>query len=231
VKRDVPLLGIVRRDCAMKALEKRHGRPRSFDRDQALERAMHVFWRQGYEATSVNDLTKAMDINPPSLYAAFGDKEHLYLEALERYQRSRLAAVAKWFDEEPTAKAAVARLLKEAASQLRGSMLVLSAANCATASLQSELAERRASAKAILKARIDRGVRDGELPPRTDTTALTDFYTTVFQGMSIQARDGATRNSLLATAEAAMRAWPGDSSRSSATRRSFSALRTRGIRR
>jgi TetR/AcrR family transcriptional regulator, copper-responsive repressor len=199
----------------MKAFEKPRGRPRSFDRDKALERAMHVFWKQGYEATSLNDLTRAMRINPPSLYAAFGDKEHLYLEALERYQRSRLASVTKWLDEEPTAKAAVARLLTEAAGLLvrsgapRGSMLVLSAMNCADASLQSRLAQRRASGRAILKARIDRGVHEGELPPATDNAALTDFYMTVFQGMSVQARDGATRKSLLATAEAAMRAWPG----------------------
>jgi AcrR family transcriptional regulator len=199
----------------MKAFEKPRGRPRSFDRDKALERAMHVFWKQGYEATSVNDLTRAMRINPPSLYAAFGDKEHLYLEAVDRYQRSRLEAVATWLDEEPTAKAAVARLLTEAAGLLvrsgapRGSMLVLSAMNCADASLQSRLAHRRASGRAILKARIDRGVHEGELPPATDTAALTDFYMTVFQGMSVQARDGATRKSLLATAEAAMRAWPG----------------------
>jgi AcrR family transcriptional regulator len=198
----------------MEALEKPRGRPRSFDRDKALERAMHVFWKQGYEATSVNDLTQAMRINPPSLYAAFGDKEHLYLEALERYQRSRLESVTKWLDEEPTAKAAVARLLTEAAGLLvrsgapRGSMLVLSAMNCADASLQSRLAQRRASGRTILKARIDRGAREDELPPGTDTAALTDFYMTVFQGMSVQARDGATRKSLLATAQAAMRAWP-----------------------
>lgn len=175
---------------------------------------MHVFWRQGYEATSVNDLTRAMRINPPSLYAAFGDKEHLYLESLERYVRWRLESAAKWLDEEPTAKAAVARVLTEAASLFarsgapRGSMLVLSATNCSAASLQSELAERRAGVKAILKARIDRGIRAGELPRGTDSAALAVFYTTVFQGMSIQARDGATRKSLLATAEAAMRAWP-----------------------
>src|SRR6202008_2517958 len=80
--------------------ERPRGRPRSFDRDQALERAMHVFWRQGYEATSVTDLTRAMRINPPSLYAAFGDKERLYLEALGRYQQRRVESMAKWFDEE-----------------------------------------------------------------------------------------------------------------------------------
>jgi TetR/AcrR family transcriptional regulator, copper-responsive repressor len=198
----------------MKALEKPRGRPRSFDRDKALERAMLVFWRQGYEATSVNDLTRAMRINPPSLYAAFGDKEHLYLEALERYQQSRLESVTKWLEEEPTAKAAVARLLTEAAGLLvrcgapRGSMLVLSAMNCADASLQSELAQRRAAGRTILKARIDRGAGEGELLAGSDTAALTDFYITVFQGMSVQARDGATRQSLLATARTAMRAWP-----------------------
>jgi len=198
----------------MKALEKPRGRPRSFDRDKALERAMHVFWKQGYEATSLNDLTRAMRINPPSLYAAFGDKEHLYLEALERYQHSRLEAMGKWFDEEPTAKAAVGRLLTEAAALLvrsgapRGSMLVLSAMNCSDASLQSELAQRRASGRSILKVRIARGVREGELPPGTDAAALTDFYITVFQGMSVQARDGATRRRLLETAKIAMRAWP-----------------------
>jgi TetR/AcrR family transcriptional regulator, copper-responsive repressor len=153
--------------------DKPRGRPRSFDRDRALERAMHVFWRQGYEGTSVSDLTRAMGINPPSLYAAFGDKEQLYLEALGRYQERRLKLVAQWFEEEPTAKAAVRRLLTEAACRLarsgapRGSMLVLSATQCSAASLQPELAERRANMRAILKARIDRGVREGELPRGT----------------------------------------------------------------
>jgi AcrR family transcriptional regulator len=193
---------------------KPRGRPRSFDRDQALERAMHVFWRQGYEATSVSDLTHAMGINPPSLYAAFGDKGHLYLEALELYRQRRLESVARWFGEEPTARAAVRRLLTEAARELvraeapRGSMLVLSMTQCSAASLQPALAERRGSARAILKARIDRGIREGELPRGTDSNALTDFYSAVLQGMSLQAHDGASRKRLLATAETAMRAWP-----------------------
>jgi TetR/AcrR family transcriptional regulator, copper-responsive repressor len=189
---------------------KPRGRPRSFDRDKALERAMHVFWRQGYEATSVSDLTRAMRISPPSLYAAFGDKGHLYLEALELYRQRRLESVAKWFAEEPTAKAAVRRLLTEAAREEapRGSMLVLSTTQCSAAPLQHALAARRASARAILKARIDLGIREGELPRGTDSNALTDFYSAVFQGMSIQAHGGASRKNLLATAETAMRAWP-----------------------
>jgi TetR/AcrR family transcriptional regulator, copper-responsive repressor len=190
------------------------GRPRSFDRGQALERAMHLFWRKGYEATSVSDLTRAMRINPPSLYAAFGDKERLYLEALELYLHRRLELVAQWFDQEPTAQAAVRRLLAEAARELsrpgapRGSMLFLSATQCSAAALQPELAALRASVRSILKARIGRGVREGELPRGTDSGALTDFYSAVLQGMSSQAHDGATRKRLLATGEAAMRAWP-----------------------
>jgi len=194
---------------------KPRGRPRSFDRNRALEQAMHVFWRQGYEATSVSDLTRAMGINPPSLYAAFGDKEQLYLETLELYRKRRLALVARWFGEEPTARAALRRFLTEAARELvrsevpRGSMLVLSAANPAASSLHDALVERRASVRATLKARIDRGAREGELPPGADSAALADFYTAVFQGMSIQARDGASRRRLLSIAEAAMRAWPG----------------------
>jgi AcrR family transcriptional regulator len=198
----------------VKQTAKPRGRPRSFDRDKALERAMQLFWRQGYEATSLNELTRAMGINPPSLYAAFGDKQQLYLEALERYQRWRRESVAGWFAQAPTAKAAVGRLLRETASELacsgapRGSMLVLSATSCAATSLQSELAQRRAGTRSLIKARIDRGVRAGELPTGTDSAALADFYTTVFQGMSIQAHDGASRKRLLATAGAAMRAWP-----------------------
>src|SRR5205814_5418 len=86
---------------------KPRGRPREFDREAALERAIDVFWRHGYEATSMSDLTAAMGINPPSLYAAFGDKEKLFLEAVERYQQQRRRSVTKVFDEAPTAEAAM----------------------------------------------------------------------------------------------------------------------------
>lgn len=187
------------------------GRPRSFDRDAALERAMQVFWRHGYEATSVSDLTRAMGINPPSLYAAFGDKEQLYLSAIERYEQGRRQVAAQLLDEAPTARQAIERLLCTAAGELtdaecRGCML--STAQCDDEELQSTLAERRAAPKRALKARFERAVREGDLARGTDTAALADFYTTVFQGMAIQARDGATRKSLLATARAAMRAWP-----------------------
>jgi AcrR family transcriptional regulator len=155
-----------------------------------------------------------MRINPPSLYAAFGDKEQLYLEAMQRYEQGRRETVTTLFDSAPTAKQAVEQLLLEAANGMaqagapRGCMLVLASASCTEASVQSELAGQRAAMKSILKARLARGVREGELPRGTDIAALADFYSTVFKGMALQARDGASRRSLVASAEAAMRAWP-----------------------
>lgn len=196
------------------SLTRCRGRPRCFDRDAALERALEVFWRQGYEATSLTDLTAAMGINPPSLYAAFGDKEKLFMEAVDRYIERRREVVMRIYAEEPTARGAVERMLGYAVTEFskpgnpRGCMVALSATNCSSAQIQAALAERRAESRRRLKARIDRGVREGELPAGTDTAGLADFYTAVFQGMSQQARDGASRKSLAATAEAAMRAWP-----------------------
>jgi AcrR family transcriptional regulator len=195
--------------------ERTRGRPRSFDREAALQRAIKVFWKHGYEATSVNDLTRAMGINPPSLYAAFGDKEKLFMEAVDRYIEERRAVVARAF-EEPTARRAIERWLTEAASALarngapRGCLLVMSDTNCSTRSrhVQEALACRRASMTSLLKSRIDRGVKEGDVPPRTDTAALADFYSVVLQGMVMLARDRRSRASLLAAVDAAMRAWP-----------------------
>jgi AcrR family transcriptional regulator len=196
---------------------KARGRPRSFDRDEALERAMELFWRQGYEATSLADLTAAMGINPPSLYAAFGDKEHLFLAAVERYENlGRGPGAGCILEDEPTARGAIERILKETAielskpSQPKGCMLITAATNCSaeSAHVQRALAERRTAQKKHLKERIAKGIAGGELARGADAGALADFYATVLTGMSMQARDGATRKTLLATAEAAMRAWP-----------------------
>jgi len=196
---------------------KARGRPRSFDRDEALERAMELFWRQGYEATSLADLTAAMGINPPSLYAAFGDKEHLFLAAVDRYENlGRGPGAGCILEDEPTARGAIERILRESAielskpSQPKGCMLITAATNCSaeSAHLQRALADRRAAQKKHLKERIAKGIADGELARGTDAGALADFYATVLTGMSMQSRDGATRKTLLATAEAAMRAWP-----------------------
>jgi TetR/AcrR family transcriptional regulator, copper-responsive repressor len=195
---------------------KARGRPRGFDREEALERAMELFWRQGYESTSIADLTKAMGINPPSLYATFGDKARLFLEAVEHYGCKGRQSPESILEEAPSAREAVERLLQNAAREFSdtchppGCMVVSAATNCSASSVpvQEALAARRKMAEAKIRQRLERGMKAGELPPRTACAALAKFYTTVIEGMSIQARDGASRKSLLATAAAAMRAWP-----------------------
>jgi AcrR family transcriptional regulator len=202
--------------AAAPAAPKPRGRPLSFDRDTALDRAMHVFWEHGYEAASISDLTAAMGITPPSLYTAFGDKERLFLEAIERYGKGPGGFGQRALDEEPTARGAIQRLLEEAAAELTeechplGCMMVMATTNCSVAAehVQNALAKRRALGVANMQARIQRGIGDGELPPDTDAGALANFYATVEKGMSMQAKDGASRASLLASVEMAMRSWP-----------------------
>ena len=203
--------------AAAKAVRKPRGRPLSFDRDAALETAMHVFWERGYEAASISDLTSAMGITPPSLYTAFGDKEQLFLEAIERYALGYGSAGARALKEEPTAREAIERWLMEAANELtqpchpRGCMVVMAATNCSAAAerVQGALLLRRAEAIADVGRRIQGGIDGGELPADTDASGLANFYATIYQGMSMQAKDGATHESLAATVRTAMRSWPG----------------------
>jgi AcrR family transcriptional regulator len=200
-----------------KAAAKPRGRPLSFDREKALDQAMHVFWERGYEAASIADLTQAMGITPPSLYAAFGDKAKLFLEAIERYAVGPGSAGPRALAEEPTARGAIERWLQESADELtrpchpKGCMVVMATTNCSVAAehVQTALAKRRAAAIVNLKSRIQHGIDHGELPADTDACALSSFYATVYQGMSMQAKDGASKASLLGTVAAAMRAWPG----------------------
>jgi AcrR family transcriptional regulator len=177
---------------------------------------MHVFWEHGYEAASISDLTAAMGITPPSLYTAFGDKARLFLEAIERYGKGPGGFGQRALDEEPTARRAIHRLLNEAADELTqdchplGCMMVMATTNCSVAAehIQTALVKRRALAVANIQARIQHGIDDAELPPGTDANALANFYSTVYQGMSMQAKDGAPRASLLLSVDMAMRAWP-----------------------
>jgi TetR/AcrR family transcriptional regulator, copper-responsive repressor len=195
---------------------KRRGRPRIFDRDQALEHAMQIFWRQGYEATSLSDLTTAMGINPPSLYAAFGDKERLFLEAIERYQNG-LGNSASIIAKAPTARDAVKQLLEASAQELTrtdqhppGCMVVTSTINVSNGSvhLQTALSRQRQASEIRIKNKIKRDIKNGKLSPNTNAAALAKFYMLVVQGMTIQARDGATPQELLTVAILAMHAWP-----------------------
>ncbi|MEV0452003.1 TetR/AcrR family transcriptional regulator [Streptomyces sp. NPDC050600] len=193
---------------------KQRGRPRSFDRPTALEQATMAFWEHGYETTSVSDLTRVMGISAPSLYAAFGDKKTLFEEVVEEYARSYGAFGGRAFAEEPTARGAIGRMLREAAVEYtdpahpRGCLMISAAINCSTPEVEEDLRTRRNANISAFEARIRRDVESGELPADTDAHALARFSGAVLQGMSQQARDGAGRPELEALAETAMLAWP-----------------------
>ena len=192
------------------------GRPRAFDRDDALDRAMRLFWQRGYEATSVSDLTEAMGITPPSLYAAFGDKKQLFLEAVDRYQSGPGSFAKAALCEEPTAEAAMRRLMMGTIDSFfepngaKGCMVVLAATNCTTESsdILEELAGRRRAAERIVRDRIAAGRDANEFPASTDVDALAALIITTLYGLSIKARDGASRASLRKVVEQVMSMWP-----------------------
>jgi AcrR family transcriptional regulator len=201
-----------------KTIAKRpRGRPRALDRDEALETALRLFWRRGYEGTSIADLTEAMGVTPPSLYTVFGSKEQLYREALDRYGATYGSFAQRALAEEPSARRAVERILREAIEVYAegpapaGCMLASGAVACAPehASVAADVARRRLATIAAIKARFDRAASEGELAPSTDTQALASYYAAVVQGLSIQARDGVSRKILDALADVALSAWPG----------------------
>jgi len=196
--------------------KRRSGRPLSFDRQAALKQAMLLFWQYGYEATSLQCLTEAMRITPPSLYAAFGDKKQLFLEAVELYTTGGSASAISIIQESPTAREAVWNLLQTSAVALTGTdtplgcMLISSATNCspASADVQETLARLRIANETALREKIQKEIDEGALPPEPNAMALASLYMGVIQAMSTQARDGASRTKLLAMAEASLRAWP-----------------------
>lgn len=190
------------------------GRPRSFDRATALEAALLEFWEHGYEATSVSDLTRVMDIGAPSLYAAFGDKRSLFEEVVQEYGVRYGSFGDRALAEEPTARAGIERMLREAAAEYTapgrppGCLVIHAAANCSTAEVEESLRERRNANIAAIERRIGADVEAGVLPPDTDAAALARYTGAMIQGMSQQARDGASRTELEALAEIALAVWP-----------------------
>ena len=193
---------------------RRSGRPLSFDRDAALRQAMLTFWRCGYETTSIVDLTSAMNISPPSLYAAFGDKERLFLEAARLYADQD--AVADAIDNAPSAYGAARSMLMGAAVAYtgeetpKGCLLASATASGSAASskVRATVADIRRSVRDRLRRRIESDVGSDPASPQADAGALADLVMAVVQGMSVLARDGASRTSLLAIGDAALKAWP-----------------------
>jgi AcrR family transcriptional regulator len=197
------------------------GRPRGFDRDAALEAAMFLFWRKGFAATSMNDLCDAMGVGSPSLYAAFGSKEALYLEAIEHYVRTQGPPIWDKLAVGATARAGIENLLIAAAGSLPKSRATPAGCMAALAAVGDEwpaaigrvVKKVRLEMLGMLRSRLETGVAEGELPASTDIDGLSRFYLSVYQGMAIQARDGATQAELRTLAAAAMAAWPGDNAR------------------
>ena len=191
------------------------GRPLSFDREAALRQAMLTFWRYGYETTSMADLTAAMGVTAPSIYTAFGDKKQLFLEAVRAYAGDQ-TAMTRAIYEASTSLEAARDLISNAVTVYtgeatpKGCLLASATASgsAASADVQRIVADVRRGVQRTLQNRIERDVAEGMLPPTTDAAGLSGMVLALTQGMSVLARDGAPRASLLAIAKAALRAWP-----------------------
>ena len=188
------------------------GRPRSFDKQKALDAALQVFWRKGYEGASMADLTSAMGIEKPSLYAAFGDKEALFRQVLDHYQKGP-ANLMFGALQEPTARRVIERLLRESADAgsdpklPRGCLYVQGALACGSDSdcIRTELVSRRAAGEALLRKRLQRAKKEGDLPKSSDPAALARYIMAVLHGMSVRSSAGASRKELRGIAETALR--------------------------
>ncbi|MEP0873480.1 TetR/AcrR family transcriptional regulator [Trichocoleus desertorum AS-A10] len=189
------------------------GRPRAFDIDEALEKALQVFWRKGYLGTSLTELTEAMGINRPSLYAAFGNKETLFRKVLDLYQEQQTPYMAQAL-KEPTARKVIERMMYGVVDLLTNPdnpprcLYAQTVLSCADPSdpLYQELAERRILIEATICDRFARAIAEGDLAPDTDATVLAHFVLTVNFGMSVQASSGASRAELLQVVEMALQA-------------------------
>lgn len=193
------------------------GRPRQFDTDKALDAALLLFWRRGYEGTSLSALTKAMRINVPSLYAAFGNKETLFKKALERYLQNPASYLPKAL-QQPTARRAVEKLFQGAIDMVMnpchpdGCLLVQGAlaAGPAAASIRKELSRCRAAAETAVRRRFERAIAEGDMPANVHAAKLARYIVTVLWGLSVQAAGGASRAQLKDVSKMALGCWPGN---------------------
>lgn len=192
------------------------GRPREFDVDEALAAALRVFWTKGYEAASLSDLTDAMGITRPSLYAAFGNKESLFRKALDLYEREKLAYVGEAL-QQPTSRGVVEQLLRGALAmqtsdcEPKGCMRVIGSVSCGpeAESIRADLMARRQSSQRALCERMKRAKDEGDLPAGTDVDGLCAYLGAILGGMAIQAGSGASKTQLEGLVETALAMWPG----------------------
>ena len=191
------------------------GRRRAFDPDKALEAALRVFWKKGYEGTALSDLTAAMGINRPSIYATFGNKEALFRKALDRYNSKMTGFTAEAL-KEPTARAVAERLMVGTADLLscpgnpKGCLMVQGALACGDEAdpIRKELISRRATGEAALRERFERAKVEGDLPTGADPGDLARYVVAVMHGMSVQSAGGASREELQRVINLSLRAWP-----------------------
>jgi AcrR family transcriptional regulator len=191
------------------------GRPREFCIEQALAAALRVFWSKGYEGASMADLTEAMGITKPSLYAAFGNKEALFHKALDLYEAEKLEYTRRALDQ-PTARGVAEYYMRGAVetqtscSEPQGCLGVISAMACGAEaeSIKAHVIKRRASSQAALVERFERAKREGDLPAHIDVGGLTGYLYAILQGMAVQAGSGATREDLERVVETSLAMWP-----------------------
>jgi AcrR family transcriptional regulator len=191
------------------------GRPREFDVDEALAAALGVFWSKGYEGASLTELTEAMGITRPSLYAAFGNKEALFRKALDLYEREKLAYIGEAM-KAPTARGVAERLLRGSLQNQmsecgpRGCLGVISSMACGAEaeSIRAEVIARGASARRAIIERFERAKAEGDLPAHVDVDGLTAYLMAILQGMAVQAGSGASREQLEGLIDTSMTVWP-----------------------
>ncbi len=194
---------------------KPRGRPLAFNQDEALDKALNVFWARGYEGASMAELTEALGINKPSIYAAFGNKEELFRKALTRYTTGPAAFVGEAM-KEPSARLVVEKFLMRAVeffcdkSTPNGCMIVQGALTCGQSSsaIQQELIAYRSRIETMLTKRFELAKTQDDLPPSLNTKQLAKYIATIHQGMSVQATSGATREELTAIVEIALKNLP-----------------------
>jgi len=196
----------------------RTGRPRAFCVDETLDRAMAVFWRQGYEGASMADLTKAMGINAPSLYACFGNKEGLFKAVVDRYE-ARRENFMKEVTAKPTARAVAEAFLYGVAAFIAdtgglnppGCLMLQGALSCCEQEISDDMARRRAEKEAVLKKRFDQAKKAGDLPKSANPAVLARYLATMANGLAVHAAAGATSQELREVAAVALAAWPAGS--------------------